>query len=153
MLWKEKRKEFALILFWILITPLATMFMSDTHALRNGLMLPPILLADAYAFTRIPKKFIYISGLLIFLQFVYILVRIYTIAPAKFASFWSAEAKYVAEKALEADKKGEKATLYINKVDNIEYAYEVYAKVDPYEVISQYGKLPKIYGNVTITDK
>lgn len=153
MLWKEKRKEFALILFWILITPLATMFMSDTHALRNGLMLPPILLADAYAFTKIPKKFTYISGLLIFLQFVYILVRIYTIAPAKFASFWSAEAKYVAEKALEADKKGEKATLYINKVDNIEYAYEVYAKVDPYEVISQYGKLPKIYGNVTITDK
>ncbi len=150
---KERTKESVLLLAWVLITPLATMFLPEAHALRNNLMLPPLLLIISYALTRIPRKACYVAGGLIALQLIYILVRIYTIAPAKFASFWSAEAKTEALLAMDRVNSGQKVVLNVNKIDNIEYAYEVYARLDPRLVISQYGKLPKIFGNVTITDR
>lgn len=153
ILWKENKKMLFLLSGWILITPLATMFMQEAHALRNGLMLPPLILLTAYAISRLPRKFVKIFFVIVIMELIYILVRIYTIAPAKFASFWSAEAKEAAVYAIEADKRGEYVTLFINRIDNIEYAYEVYAKVDPREAISQYGKVPKIYGHITIADK
>jgi hypothetical protein len=153
LLWKERRRESILLILWVLITPLATMFLPEAHGLRNGLMLPPLLVIVSYTLTRVPKKFVYLAGGLMIFQLTYILVRIYTIAPAKFASFWSADAKKAALLAIQSQNQGKKLTLFINKIDNIEYAYEVYAKVDPYLVISQYGKSQKIFGNVTISDK
>lgn len=116
-------------------------------------MLPPLILITSFALTKIPKKYVYFAGTLMAIQLIYILVRVYTIAPAKFASFWSAGAKKVALDAFSAQREGQKVTLYVNEIDNIEYAYEVYTKLDPKEVISQYGKPSKIYGNVIITDK
>jgi hypothetical protein len=79
--------------------------------------------------------------------------RVYFLAPNKFATFWSADAKTVSLEAIQNNDKNKTIVLSIRKIDNIEYAYEVYAKVDPRLVISQYGKFPKIYGKVTITDK
>lgn len=90
---------------------------------------------------------------MILIQLIYILVRIYSIAPVKFASFWSADAKKTALEAVQAQKEGKEVILNINETDNIEYAYEVYAKIDPNLVIAQYGKIPKVYGNVVITDR
>lgn len=150
LLWRKNKKALALLAVWILITPLATAFMGGPHGLRNGLMLPPLVLLSAYAISCASKKQSIAISILITVQFLYILIRVYTIAPAKFGSFWSAEAKKVAEEAIETARKGEKVTLHISKVDNIEYAYEVYAKVDPREVIAQYEKLPKFFGGVTI---
>lgn len=153
LLYKSQKKEFNLLLSWIVITPLATMFFPEAHALRNGLMLPPLLLIAAYTLTRVPKKMAYLLAAFMLIQLAYLLVRIYTIAPTKFASFWSSEARDNTLKAIEATKNGQKVTFLTNKIDNIEYAYEVYAKVDPKLVISQYGKLPKTFGLVTIADK
>lgn len=153
LLWKENKKELGLLLGWILVTPLATMFFPETHALRNGLMLPSLILLSSFTFSRIPKKLFYIASILIFLQLTYVLVRIYTIAPIKFASFWSAEAKTAALLAIQKSEAGENVTLNVTKIDNIEYAYEVYSKLDPKEVITQSASFPKIYGNVTITDR
>jgi 4-amino-4-deoxy-L-arabinose transferase-like glycosyltransferase len=152
-LFKDKRKEFWLLTIWILITPLATMFLPEAHALRNGLMLPPLILLSVLALAKIPKRFFYIASVLIAVQLIYTLIRIYTIAPAKFALFWSAPAQKVALDAVEKSKNGQKVSLSTQKIDNIEYAYEVYGKVDPKLVIAQYGKFPKVYGNVSITDK
>lgn len=152
LLWQKEKNKFILLLKWILITPVATMFFPEAHALRNGLMLPALLLLSAFAISKIPNKFVYLASILIFIQFLYILVRVYTIAPAKFASFWSLDAKKVALQAIEKSNQGERVILSTEKVDNIEYAYEVYAKVDPYLVISQYGQIPKKYGNVTIVN-
>ena len=153
LLKKENKKNFALLSGWILITPIATALMEGPHALRNGLMLPALILLSAYTFSKLSKKQMTTVLTLIFLQLAYILIRIYTIAPAKFATFWSAPAKTAALKAIEDSKSGEKVALDVTKIDNIEYAYEVYAKLDPREVIEQSGKFPKVYGNVTITDK
>lgn len=128
------------------------MFFPEAHALRNGLMLPSLILLVSFAMTKIPKRFLYLVSLLILIQLTYILVRIYFIAPVKFASFWSAEAQKASLEALGNEGRGKTIILSTKKIDNIEYAYPVYAKIDPKLVISQYGKFPKVYGNVAITD-
>ena len=153
LLWKEDKKKLAVLFGWILIVPLATMLMGQTHALRNGFMLPPLILLTAFTLSKISKKYVKLFAILVGIQLVYILVRLYTVVPAKFADFWSTPAKEAALIAIEESKNGQKVTLDVTKIDNIEYAYEVYAKVDPKEVITQSGSFPKVYGNVTITDK
>lgn len=153
LLWKNNRKVFTLLSSWILIVPVATAIMEGPHALRNGLMLPALILLSSYVISKLSKKQTAAFSLLIAVQFIYILIRVYTIAPAKFASFWSADAKKEALLAIEKSNNGEKVSLNVTKTDNIEYAYEVYSRLDPREVIAQYGKFPKVYGNVTVTDK
>lgn len=153
LLWREHKKEFILLLIWILITPLATMFFPEAHALRNDLMLPALICLSAFALIKIPRRLAYIAVALIFLQLIYVLVRVYTIAPTKFASFWSTEAYSASQKAIENKNSGKTIILSTKEIDNIEYAYEVYAKVDPKLVIAQYGKFPKVFGNIIITDE
>jgi hypothetical protein len=151
-LWRRENKKLGLIIAWILITPLATMFLNESHGLRNALMLPPFILLASYALANLPKKIVVLSTSLIFIQFVFVMQRVYFLAPNKFANFWSADAKAMALATLNSDKK-KTVTLSTKKVDNIEYGYEVYTKVDPKLVMNQYGKFPKVFGNVVITDR
>ncbi len=150
-LFTDKRREFILLLLWILITPFATMFFPQTHALRNGLMLPALILLSAYGFYLLAAKLKPVIFTLLLMQLIYILVRIYFVAPYKFADHWSVAAKNASFTAINFVKNGGNFALS-TKIDNIEYAYEVYAKVDPILVQSQFGKLPKIFGKVMITD-
>lgn len=151
-LWKKEKRTLVLIVVWIIITPLATMFINDAHGLRNALMLPPFILLTSYALSNLPKKLAILSVVLILIQLIFVLQRVYFLAPNKFANFWSGEAKKTSLLAINMNK-SKTVTLSTKKIDNIEYAYEVYAKIDPNLVISQYGKFPKVYGNVIITDK
>lgn len=148
---KSDLKVFKFILGWVLIVPLATMFLGQTHALRNNFMLPPMILTSAYALTRLTLRYKALISVLIVAQLVFVLITLYNFAPNKFGSFWSLEAKKASLEAL-AKPKSENVILSTD-IDNIEYAYPVYAKVDPNEVIYQYGKMPKVYGNITISDK
>lgn len=152
-LWKKEKKTLILITAWILITPLATMLINDTHGLRDDLMLPAFILLTSYAFYLLPKKLFILSIGLFLIQLIFVLQRVYFLAPNKFASFWSAEAKQISLEIIQNTDKNKIITLSTNKIDNIEYAYPVYAKIDPNLVIAQYGKFPKTYGNVIITDK
>jgi hypothetical protein len=152
-LWKKEKKTLILITAWILITPLATMLINDTHGLRDDLMLPAFILLTSYALYSIPKKLFMLSIGLFIIQLIFVLQRVYFLAPNKFASFWSAEAKQISLEIIQNTNKNKIITLSTNKIDNIEYAYPVYAKIDPNLVIAQYGKFPKIYGNVIIVDK
>lgn len=148
---KENMKKLYLLLFWILIVPLATMFLGQTHGLRNNFMIPPFILISAYAISKFPKKISIVACVLIGIQLIVVLVTIYFYAPNKFGSFWSLEAKEASLIAIDQSKS--KQVVLSTKIDNIEYAYPVYAKIDPKNVISQYGKFPKVYGNVTISDE
>jgi hypothetical protein len=150
LLSKNEKKNMYLLVFWILITPLATMLLGQTHALRNDLMLPAFILISAYAFSKMSDVTGFFAFLLIGLQFATALSTIYYFAPNKFGSFWSIEAKDASIKAIEESKN--KDVVLSTKIDNIEYAYPVYAKINPMEVINQYGKYPKVYGNVTISN-
>lgn len=147
---KDNTKTLKLIIAWILIVPLATMLLGQTHALRNNFMLPPFILISAYAISKISTKFRVIIISLILIQLIYVLMTIYYFAPNKFGSFWSEKAKIESFRAIDLSK-NEKVILS-TRIDNIEYAYPVYAKINPKEVITQYGKFPKVYGNVTITN-
>jgi 4-amino-4-deoxy-L-arabinose transferase-like glycosyltransferase len=147
---KNSKRNLLLIIACILIVPLATMFMGQTHALRNNLMLPAFILISAYALTNISTKARIFIFSLFGIQLIYVLSTIYFFAPNKFGSFWSLKAKTASLEAINADKNQQ--IILSTKIDNIEYAYPVYAKIDPREVISQYGKYPKVYGNVVITD-
>lgn len=151
-LWKKEKKILGLLVAWILITPLATMFLNDAHGLRNAFMIPPFILIASFALFNLPKRTAVLFVALMLIQLIFVLQRIYFLAPNKFANFWSGEAKKTSLLAINTDK-GKTITLSTKKIDNIEYAYEVYAKIDPNLVISQYGKFPKVYGNVLITDK
>lgn len=150
-LWKDKRKEFNFMILWILIVPLATMLISDPHGLRNAFMLPPLILISAYGLSKLSRQMYVLFVFLIFIQLIFIFQRVYFLAPTKFASFWSKEAKDASIMAIENKKRGIDTTLS-TKIDNIEYAYPVYDRIDPNLVISQYGKFPKIYGNVKIVN-
>jgi 4-amino-4-deoxy-L-arabinose transferase-like glycosyltransferase len=152
-LWKKEKKVLVLTVAWILITPLATMFINDAHGLRNALMLPAFILITSYALFNIPRKLFVLSAFLFFIQLVFVLQRVYFLAPNKFAGFWSADAKKASLLAINNVDKSKTIVLSTKKIDNIEYAYEVYSKIDPTLVISQYGKFPKVYGNVLITNK
>lgn len=147
-----KSRELKLLLAWILIAPLAPMLIGEAHGLRSDLMLPPLILISAFAISKLSKTFVLASAGLILVQLVFILNAVYFLAPNKFATFWSAEAKSESLWAIKNENIGKKVVL-TTKTDNIEYAYPVYAKIDPNLVIMQYGKFPKIYGNVTISDK
>jgi len=151
-LWKKENKILGFLVAWILIIPLATMFINDAHGLRNALMLPPFILLTSYALSNLPRKLAVLLVIIMLVQLIFVLQRVYFLAPNKFASFWSADAKTAALATINNKDKKKVITLSTKKIDNIEYAYEVYAKVDPKLVISQYGKFPKVYGNVVITD-
>lgn len=149
-LWKKENETLILLISWILITPLATMFINDAHGLRNAFMLPPFILLTSYALSNLPRKLAYFLVAIVLIQSVFVLQRVYFLAPGKFASFWSSEAKIASLSAINNKDSGKVITLSTKKIDNIEYAYEVYAKVDPNLVIKQYGTFPKVYGNVRI---
>lgn len=150
-LWKKRKRDLALLVVWILIVPLAGMFVAGAHGLRNSLMIPPFILISAYALSNLPKVLVRLSVAFMIIQLIFVLVAIYFLAPGKFAGFWSAAAKKASLEAIENKDKYETIILS-TKIDNIEYAYPVYARIDPNLVIAQYGKYPKRYDNVVITD-
>lgn len=147
----NKDKRILFLTVWIMIIPVATMLMGQTHALRNNFMLPPFLLITAYTLSKFSLKTNLAFIFLFLAQLVLILVNLYTFVPNKFGSFWSSEAKTTSLKAISDSKNG--MVILTTKIDNIEYAYPVYAKIDPKEVIAQYGNFPKVYGNVIISNE
>lgn len=151
-LFNKNRKVFYLILAWVLVTPLATMFLGQTHALRDNLMLPAMVLISAYAIFNIKDiKLKYLVVFLMLVQLVFILVRVYFYAPSKFGSFWASDAYYIS-KIVNLVKGSYEKVIISKKIDNIEYAYPVYTQINPKAVIDQYSSKDKIYGNVVITD-
>src|SRR3989339_617663 len=148
---KNEKKKLVLLISWILIVPLATMLLGQTHALRNNFMIPPLILISAYALSNLSKILARLTVAIMLIQLVFVLEAVYFLAPNKFADFWSASAKEASFNAVE-NKNNYKNIVLSTKIDNIEYAYPVYAKIDPSLVIAQYGKYPKVYGNVIITD-
>ena len=149
--WSKEKRTLIFLLSWILIVPLATMLLGNPHGLRNSLMIPAFLLISAYGLSNLPKRMRQITIIVIFIQLVVILNKVYFIAPSKFADFWSYPAKKAVEIA-EQEKSKYDFVYLSDQIDNVEYAYPVYTKTDPNRVIEQYGNKTKQYGNVIIAD-
>lgn len=152
------------LLSWIAVAPLPTMLIGQPHALRSSFMLPPLILISALGFLyiwdnfkRFPlsvmRFFILASFILGFIIFV---GKFYFLAPNKFGNFWSVGAKVASQQALENKDKFD-YVLLSDRIDNIEFAYPVYAKI-PLKVLQQSSNRSQIaqyqfkkFGNVYIT--
>lgn len=163
-LFKEKlTKIFVLLLLWIGLAAIPATLLMQTHALRSSLMLPPLVLLSAVGFLylfqsqnlgmRILKFLVIIVFILQCLAFI---ERSFFVSPNQFSRFWSYPARLASEKAISGSKQFDYVILS-DKIDNTEFAYPVYAKVDPNLVLSQNkqqvmlnGYKFRNYGNVYI---
>jgi len=163
---KKKRKILVLLFLWLFIAPLGSFLLLEQHALRNSFMLPPLILLSSLGFVfllehrrNIFMRFFLASVVFAGLaQLLLGLNRLYFLSPNKNANFWSAQAMqafYLAE----TNKSKYRYVFLSKKIDNIEYAYQVYGRIDPREVIKQNLRPyrfnnydSKIFGNVLILD-
>lgn len=140
-----KRKVTMLLLLWILTVPLSTTLVGEPHNLRNAFMLIPLVILSGFGFSLMSKKVKVLVFVLILFQFLFVLQRIYFLAPQKFANFWAESAKIASDIAIQKSKEY-KNIIISDKIDNVEYAYPVYAKLNPNLVIDENNKRTAISG-------
>ncbi|MCL5072456.1 MAG: glycosyltransferase family 39 protein [Actinobacteria bacterium] len=163
---KTGNKNLFLIIPWLLIAPIPAAIIAQPHALRNSLMLPPLLLLSATGFVFIwdflkEKRLIWLKAVLIlsiFFQFIIFTDRYFFVAPFEFSRFWSYPAKFASEMAIK-EKNNYDYVILADSLNDIEFAYPVYAKVDPNLVIAQNKQRVSLqqyqfkkFGNVYIGD-
>lgn len=158
---KKDSKFLKILIIWILIAPLATSLVGSPHALRSDFLLPPLLVLSAYGLYNLAwsgrNKFVLAGIFMIFLvQFAIFIDRVYFIAPSEYSRLWAYPSKMAANLAKEERDRFDYVILS-QRLDNIQYAYPVYANISPDLVINQYlspinlGKYTfKRYGNVYI---
>ena len=138
-LWKQK-KLFLFLFLWLVIAPIPTAIIDLPHALRSSSMLPPLILLSAIGLVKIintkNKTLLKVIFLIFTIQFVFFIQKMYFLAPNEYGSFWSYSAKLASEQALQ-NKNKVKYIFLSSRIDNIEFAYPLYGKVDPSVVISQ----------------
>lgn len=139
---RQKRKA-GLIIGWILIAATPATLMLVPHALRSSLMIPPLILLSALGTSYLigiakPLKNIALIIIIVAIavQFIFFVNKYYFLAPEQFRQFWSYSAKLASQTAMENSPNYD-YVIITERVDSIEFAYPVYAKVDPRLVIEQ----------------
>lgn len=163
-LFKSNKSLLVLLTGWIVISPAATSLVGVAHALRSSLLLPPLLILTGIGLWRIVEKhkiavyalLITALSVLFAAQFIVFADRFYFVAPKKNAGFWSYPAKEAAVLALRNQERFDYVILS-NDIDNMEFAYPTYTKIEPEKVIAQNRFPYKIgeyrffkYGNIYI---
>lgn len=138
--WYKARRTIIFLVFWLILAPIPTAIVDVPHALRSAFMFPPLILLSAVGLKTVfdyKNKFL-ISFILLFfmIQFIFFVQKLYFLAPKEFSNFWSYPAKLASEIAQE-NKDRYNYVILSDGIDNIEFAYPVYAKIDPRLVISQ----------------
>lgn len=138
--WTREKRTLVFLTLWLLIAPISTSFIDLPHNLRSSFMLPALILLSSLGLVTLfsfRRKIFIIAAFIIFsIQFVNFSQKLYFLAPVEYGSFWSYPAKLASEMANENKNKFDYIILS-DKIDNMEFAYPVYAKVDPKDVISQ----------------
>lgn len=145
--WSRQRRALVFLLAWLVLAPVATAVVDFPHALRSALMLPVFILLSSLGLTtlisqknKIPSIII---GLLFIIQMIFFLQKILFLAPREYGKFWSFPAKLTSDIAIQ--NKNEYDQIFISdKIDSLEFAYPVYAKVEPHIVIAQNNSKNKL---------
>ena len=139
-LWQKNRKIFVFIVSWLVLAPIPTAIVDLPHALRSSFMLPPLVIISAIGLNfLINKKMQIILAVLFFvfiIQFAFFIQKLYFLAPSEYSNFWSYSAKVASGLAMQGQSKY-KYIFLSDAIDSIEFAYPVYSKVDPAQVILQ----------------
>lgn len=141
---RSNNKASKLLIPWLIIAPIPTSILLENHALRNSFMLPSLLVISSigiYSLLETRNKlskilFVFIT-LGIIWQFLMFIQNIFYLSPKTNAQFWSVSAKNA---ALYINQQKDKYDyiLVSDRLDNIEYAYQVYTPVDPKLEIEQF---------------
>ena len=165
-LWNKNKRLFIFIISWILFAPIAAALLITPHALRDSFMLPPLALLSALGFTLIlseKNRFVRIAalgliGAVWLMQFVFLLDKLYFLSPVKYNEFWSYPARAAVTMA-NNDASQYDYVFLSDRIDNVQFAFPVYNKIDPAAVIAE-NKSPykfgdyefRKYGNVYIVN-
>lgn len=135
---REKRKDLLFLLAWLAVAPLAAIFTLDNHGLRTNFMIPPLVLLSSLGIEKLfnLKKPLFVRLIIIFwlIQFIPMMERLYFLAPNRFSRFWSNLAKDISIK-VDTRKDNFDYVILSTRIDNLEYAYPVYSKLNPKEII------------------
>lgn len=138
--WGRHKKTMLFYLLWILLAPIPSAIIDLPHALRSSFMLPPLIMLSALGLEKLlSQKDNWLRSLVIFLfivQFVFFIQKLFFLAPREYSNFWSYSAKLASEIA-EENKDKYTYVILSDRIDNIEFAYPVYTKIDPKTVTSQ----------------
>lgn len=163
-LYQTNKKLLVLLAGWVAVAPIPTSLVGGPHGLRSSLLLPPLLILAGLGLMKLwgnrsqPRNaaVLVVLGFVFLFQYVLFSDKFYLVAPKKQARFWSISAK---EAFILAEKNRQKFDFIIlsNDIDNMEFAYPTYAKLDPGEVMKQNQSPAKIgefkffkYGNIHI---
>jgi 4-amino-4-deoxy-L-arabinose transferase-like glycosyltransferase len=134
----------------ILIGVLPSVLLNQPHALRSSLMLPGFVILSAFGFVSLFERcksqkvavvtVLTVLGLLV--QFAIFTERLFVLSPFENSQSWSYPAKLASLMANE-NKTKYNFVILSDQIDNIEYAYPVYAVENPYNVIHQ-NKFPSM---------
>lgn len=138
--WHKERRKLLFLLVWLLIAPIPTSIVDLPHALRSSFMIVPLVLIAALGLAAVisfkNKTIFVLLAVIFFIQFLFFTQKIYFLAPVEYARFWSYSARIASFTALENKAKYDYVFLS-DKIDNMEFAYPVYANIDPRQVINQ----------------
>lgn len=144
-LFNKNKRLLLLLAGWILIAPIPTSLVGQAHALRSSLLLPPLIILSGLglykllatrASNKVSAAALTILAVFFIFQFAIFLDKFYFVAPKKHTKSWSYPAKKASTFALANRQKFDYVFLS-NDIDNMEFAYPVYAKLDPNLVINQ----------------
>ncbi len=142
-----------LLLGWLLIAPIPTTLLLESHSLRNSFMLPPILMISALGITyllenqknKANKYLLALVAVGFIWQFIFFFQNLLFLDPATHSSFWSTSAKE-AVTLVNMEKQNYDYVLLSDRLDNSEFAYQVYTPVDPNIEIKQFKNKYDLYG-------
>lgn len=138
--WQKQKRLLIFLMSWILIVPIPTATVDLPHALRSSFMLPPLLILSSLGLEVILRKknklIIYLILFVFSIQFIFFTQKLFFLAPFEYSNFWSYSAKVASDIAIQNKNKYDYIILS-DRINDIEFAYPVYAKLNPILVISQ----------------
>ena len=145
-LWKHNKKILGFLIGWLLIAPTAATLLLEQHALRDNFMLPPLILLSSLGLISIWNiqgrfskiKFLVILAFII--QFLFFAERLYFLSGNQLNRFWSYPTKQAVELAIKS-KNDFNYVILSSRIDNAEFAYPVYARINPQAIQHSY-KIP-----------
>lgn len=137
---EKQKKTIVFLVAWIFLAPVPSAIIDFPHALRSSLMLPPLIIFSALGLAIILSKrsklLLPILIVLFVIQFVFFIQKLIFLAPNEYANFWSYQAK-LASQIANQNKDRYDYIVISDRINDIEFAYPVYSKINPVIVINQ----------------
>ncbi len=138
--WIKYKKAIIFLISWLVLAPIPTAIVDLPHALRSAFMLPPLILLSSLGLSIILSRknrvLLILIAIIFSVQFIFFLQKLFFLSPNLYSKFWSYPAKQASEIAKENMNHFDFIILS-DKIDNIEFAYPVYEKIKPSEIMDQ----------------